>query len=33
MEKSRLSIMPKELRTMLKTIKAQIDKIDKALEA
>ncbi|QKX17755.1 IS110 family transposase [Microbulbifer sp. YPW1] len=36
MEKNRLSIMPKELRTsintMLKTIKAQIDKIDAALD-
>lgn len=37
MEKNRLSIMPKELRTsintMLKSIKAQIDKIDAALDA
>ncbi|WP_226705234.1 IS110 family transposase, partial [Microbulbifer elongatus] len=36
MEKNRLSIMPKEMRTsittMLKTIKAQIDKIDTALD-
>ncbi|MCQ3830884.1 IS110 family transposase [Microbulbifer elongatus] len=36
MEKNRLSIMPKELRTsintMLKTIKAQIDKIDTTLD-
>lgn len=36
MEKNRLSIMPKELRTsintLLKTIKAQIDKIDAALD-